>query len=315
MSFSHKPLVSVIIPLHNKGQYLTECLDSVLNQTYDNIEIIVVENCSTDNSMEIATGYLNQGIQLLTSNIPSASKARNVGINAAKGYYLQFLDADDTLPLDKIEKQVKLLYEYRYAPDVIAICEWRHRVDTRTTLNMDLIMCHDYEKPTDMLYDMAINDGSTLLHSYLVSKQLVEYSGLWDESLTKNDDGEFMARLLSNAQKIVFSRDVIVEYRNTPNSLSKGNSKKDIISEIRSLISIIRIMDQHYNPSFGDRVSKICSRHIRHYYPYFPSLRNEISIILKNRGFSNDCLKRKPGIVGWVKYFLVKCHIAPFPWD
>jgi glycosyltransferase involved in cell wall biosynthesis len=101
------PLISVIIPNYNYGQYLGEAIESVLNQTYKNIQLIVVDNESTDNSIEIASRYLD-AITLIQKPHGGVSSARNLGITVAKGQYICFLDSDDTWTAEKLEMQLEI---------------------------------------------------------------------------------------------------------------------------------------------------------------------------------------------------------------
>lgn len=97
MNHQNNPLVSVIVPVYNVEQYLDECLYSIRQQTYENLEIIVVEDCSTDKSLEVLSKHLNdQRIKLIRHEKNSGlSAARNTGIDAAKGDYIMFVDSDD----------------------------------------------------------------------------------------------------------------------------------------------------------------------------------------------------------------------------
>lgn len=109
MNRQNNPLVSVIVPVYNVEQYLDECLNSIRQQTYENLEIIVVEDCSTDKSLEVLSKHLNdQRIKLIRHEKNSGlSAARNTGIDTAKGDYIMFVDSDDLVHLSLIELCVK----------------------------------------------------------------------------------------------------------------------------------------------------------------------------------------------------------------
>lgn len=109
MNSQHTPLVSVIVPVYNVEQYLDECLNSICQQTYENLEIIVVEDCSTDNSLNTLIKYLEDSrVKLIQHEKNSGlSAARNTGIDAAKGDYIMFVDSDDLVHLSLIELCVK----------------------------------------------------------------------------------------------------------------------------------------------------------------------------------------------------------------
>ena len=109
MNRQNNPLVSVIVPVYNVEQYLDECLNSIRQQTYENLEIIVVEDCSTDQSLEVLSKHLNdQRIKLIRHEKNGGlSAARNTGIDGARGDYIMFVDSDDIVQLSLIELCVK----------------------------------------------------------------------------------------------------------------------------------------------------------------------------------------------------------------
>ena len=104
------PKVSVIIPVYNTEKYLRRCFDSVVNQTLSDIEIICINDCSTDNSLEILQEYASKDkrIKLIDFKVnKGAAIARNIGIDAATGEYIGFVDSDDFVDLDFYEKLYK----------------------------------------------------------------------------------------------------------------------------------------------------------------------------------------------------------------
>ncbi len=102
------PLVSIIIPMYNAEKYIKETIYSVLNQTYSNWEIIIVDNYSTDNSRQIVKEFLDNRIMLITLDYNSGGPARprNIGLENAKGEYIAFLDADDVWHERKLQVQI-----------------------------------------------------------------------------------------------------------------------------------------------------------------------------------------------------------------
>ncbi len=103
-------LVSIIIPVHNSEKYLDKCLNSIINQTYKNIEIITIENGSTDKSLEILKSF-EPKIKVITLNESGISPARNKGIELSTGKYIAFLDSDDTVENTFIEDLINNLKE------------------------------------------------------------------------------------------------------------------------------------------------------------------------------------------------------------
>ncbi len=104
------PLVSVVIPVYNSESTIEETLNSVINQTYDNLEIILVDDGSNDNSNQVMTSYIekhkDKEIRLITKKNGGVSSSRNAGIDESKGDFISFLDSDDQWLSGKIEKQI-----------------------------------------------------------------------------------------------------------------------------------------------------------------------------------------------------------------
>ena len=107
-------MFSIIIPLYNKADYIAETLKSVLNQTYCDYEVIVVNDSSTDNSLEVASSFQDERIHIYTKENEGVSAARNYGIMHAKYDYIAFLDADDWWESGKLKEQLKRLEETGY---------------------------------------------------------------------------------------------------------------------------------------------------------------------------------------------------------
>lgn len=110
-------LVSVITPVHNAQEYLAETIESILNQTYKNFEIILIDDLSTDSSREIIKKYESMDKRVksvLLQNNYGVAKARNEGIKKAKGRFIAFLDSDDLWKHDKLEKQINFMMNNEY---------------------------------------------------------------------------------------------------------------------------------------------------------------------------------------------------------
>jgi glycosyltransferase involved in cell wall biosynthesis len=100
------PLVSVIIPVYNYDRYLAETVESVLSQTYQHLEVIVVDDGSTDRSGEVAKSFADRGVRYCHQVHSGIGPTRNKGVELARGDFIAFLDADDRWPLEKIERQL-----------------------------------------------------------------------------------------------------------------------------------------------------------------------------------------------------------------
>lgn len=105
-------LVSIIVPVYNAEKFLNDTIKTVLEQTYNNFELLLINDCSTDNSIKLIKKYSDKRIKLINNKVNSgAAVSRNNGIKEAKGRYICFLDADDLWHKEKLEKQVKFMKE------------------------------------------------------------------------------------------------------------------------------------------------------------------------------------------------------------
>ncbi len=109
---TNKPLVSVVIPMYNAEKYIKETLNSVFNQTFKDFEVVLVNDCSSDNSLKIAEEYqkTHKNLIIITNEKNQhVAESRNIGVNNAKGKWIAFLDSDDVWFEDKLEKQINAL--------------------------------------------------------------------------------------------------------------------------------------------------------------------------------------------------------------
>ena len=118
--------ISIIVPVYNSSKYLNRCLDSLINQTYKNLEIIIVDDGSTDDSLDIIKKYsIKYGklIKFFTQKNSGQGKARNVGLKNATGDLIAFVDSDDSIELDMYEKMVSALVNHNAC---IAVCDFKY---------------------------------------------------------------------------------------------------------------------------------------------------------------------------------------------
>lgn len=115
-----QPKISVIVPVYNVEKYLKQCLDSIVNQTYKNLEIIIVNDGTKDNSMKIVENYLQDNrIKVINKENGGLASARNSGLEKVTGKYISFIDSDDWIELNMYEELVSQINDediliYRY---------------------------------------------------------------------------------------------------------------------------------------------------------------------------------------------------------
>ena len=108
-------LVSIVMPSYNTARYIGDSIDSVINQTHTNWELLIVDDCSTDNTEEVVASYNDERIRFIKKDKNSgAAESRNIALREAKGKWIAFLDSDDTWEKEKLEKQISFMIENDY---------------------------------------------------------------------------------------------------------------------------------------------------------------------------------------------------------
>ena len=215
----HK-LVSVIIPCFNAQRWLREAIDSCLEQTYPQIEIIVIDDASTDDSLEIIKSYDNQVIWESFLENRGGCYARNRGFALSRGEYIQFLDADDYILPEKIARQVDFL-EVTEADVVYG--DWRHQLHLAdaTSILEEIKISGEKE---DILESLLTN-WWTAVASILYKRIAVENSNGWDENLAVAQDRDFLISVVMNGAKVAYQSGCYSIYRRYGNVTVSTASK------------------------------------------------------------------------------------------
>lgn len=240
-----KPLVSVIIPVYNAEKYIVETVQSVLDQTYINIEIIVVNDGATDNTRQIieTTFGENKAVHLINKKNAGAAAARNTGYQAAKGDYIKFLDGDDLINPEMIEQQVSLSQD-----GSIISAKWgRFNHNDITTFNLNPEDCWQTLPAKEWIKSSWHNAQSmTNPGIFLIPKSLIEKAGLWDGTLSLLDDTEYLTRTILTAEQVIFSAESTLYYRsgnvgNLSGQLSESHAwsaYQAILKSTRHLVAV-----------------------------------------------------------------------------
>ncbi|WP_075602795.1 glycosyltransferase family 2 protein [Saccharicrinis aurantiacus] len=220
-TINRSALVSILIPLYNSELFITETIQSVLNQTYTHWECIIVDDGSTDNSYNIAKGFESDKIKIYQQVNSGACVARNLAFEKSKGEYIQYLDADDLLSPNKIEAQLKLLSD---KPNSISSCTWGRFYNSIEDVKWEQQTINkDYTSPINWLIDSWNGLGMAQTSVWLTLRLLIEKAGPWNEKLMINQDGEFFSRVLMQADSIMYSDNSKVYYRSgISTSISQG---------------------------------------------------------------------------------------------
>ena len=184
-----EPLISILIPAYNAEAWIADTIRSALNQTWSRREIIVVDDGSTDGTLLIARQFASLGVEVARQKHGGAASARNTAFSLSRGDYIQWLDADDLLAPDKVEKQMECAEKCRNRRVLLsgAWSYFGYRISKARFVATDL-WCD--LTPQEWLLRKCDQNLHMQPATWLVSRELTHAAGPWDVRLSLDDDGE-----------------------------------------------------------------------------------------------------------------------------
>jgi glycosyltransferase involved in cell wall biosynthesis len=268
------PLVSIVVPAYNAQDWIADSLRSATAQTWNRKEIIVVDDGSTDHTLDIARHFQSKCCRIVTQDNRGAAAARNTALSLSQGDYIQYLDADDLLAPDKIMRQIESI---------------DHSVSRRTLLSSSFArFMYRYHRatfiPTALWCDLSPVEwlirkvGQDLFMQtacWLVSRELTEAAGPWNTEISYNDDGEYFCRVLLGSDGVRFVPDAKVYYRRSGTGslgyLGNSDSKRNSLWRSMQLhIDYLRSLED------SERVRAACLRYLQDWIVWFHPERPDI---------------------------------------
>ncbi len=207
------PTISIIVPAYNAEHTILKTIESVQQQTFSDFELIVINDGSTDRTLELLDTVKEPRIKIFSYQNGGVSVARNRGIANARGEFIAFLDADDLWTLDKLELQLTALQQH---PKAGVAYSWTHYMDEQGKyFYADRPIFFEGNVYADLLVRNFLVSGS----NPLIRRQAIESVGEFDPTLTHGEDWEFYLRLATNWPFIVVPKQQIF-YRQTSSSAS-----------------------------------------------------------------------------------------------
>jgi glycosyltransferase involved in cell wall biosynthesis len=281
-----EPLVSVLIPAFNAEAFIADAINSALDQTWPNLEIIIVDDGSTDRTLAIAQRFASKKVRVVSQENQGAAAARNHALAMSQGDYIQWLDADDLMSADKIARQMVASREYR-DPLTLFSSGWgyfAYRTDRANFL------------PTSLWCDLSpvewlVRKMSQNLHmqtaTWLVSRELTEAAGLWDTRLCNDGDGEYFCRVLLASNGVRFVPDARVFYRITSPSRVSYIGHSDEKKDARLLSMQLHVKYLHSLEN-SDRVRAACMVYLQNwlinFYPERPDIVDKLEKLAASLG-------------------------------
>lgn len=214
------PLVSIIIPCYNASKWIAEAVQSCLDQTYSNVEIIVVDDGSTDMSLHLLKRFGSK-INLCPQKHRGGNAARNQGFRLSGGEFIQYLDADDYLLPGKIEKQIK---RFRKHDCEVVYCDWFHKHE-RGGGNSCFEEGNASGAQQDIL-ESLLKGWWAPVNAYLFRRKIVEDSGGWDESLKAAQDRGFVTSVALSGARFAYQPGNLAVYRRYGNKTVSTSNKR-----------------------------------------------------------------------------------------
>ncbi|MCH5172290.1 MAG: glycosyltransferase family 2 protein [Erysipelotrichales bacterium] len=242
--YKMKSLLSVIIPVYNVAEYLHQCLESVLAQYYEHIEVIIVNDGSTDNSDEICINYRERDNRIKVINVKNggAGRARNIGLENCTGDYITFVDADDFISTDSYSSNISY---FIIDPEIDILqfpyCRYKDGISHESLLKVEKVLSNKIS-----IYREAYENN--ILKSYMPNKifrRKVFEKIRFNESIFF-EDREILPSLIENSSKIKFSSNGLYYYRIRPGQTTASfRTPEYLFSEITSYLSIINTLKKY----------------------------------------------------------------------
>lgn len=240
----NKSKVSIIIPTYNRGYIIKKSIKSILNQSYQDFELIIVDDCSNDDTQEIVEKIQDKRIKYIKlENNSGANKARNIGIQNARYDLIAFHDSDDEWHRDKLEKQLKYLEDGKF--DIVS-CKYNQYINEKFN---SVVPLDNIDLSEDLLNKVLY--GNFMSTQTILGKKICFQVEKFDNDLPRYQDWELAIRLIQN-YKIGFLNIPLVDVYIQENSISKNPEKgliaiKEIYKKHNLLILKDKKLDSYIN--------------------------------------------------------------------
>lgn len=236
-------LVSVIIPVYNRADTIKRAVDSVLCQTHGNLELIIVDDGSTDNTVAIVKAYKDERIRIICQEHGGANKARNTGIANAKGEFIAFQDSDDAWYVDKLDTQIKLMEEENYPACYSAYNLHKNHLVHTVPVNFE-----DRNRYQEGLREVLKERNVVGTPTLIFRREVLTLLGneYFDEQMPRLQDYDFVIRLIKVCGMAYVNRPLMDAFR-TKDSISGSGTLYEaacgIIKKHNDFINVEKFMD------------------------------------------------------------------------
>ncbi len=239
----NKPLLSIVVPLYNTTDYIGRCIESVINQEYDNWELIIVDDGSTDNSLEIASNYArnDKRIKVIHQENQGVSKARNTALKEVQGELVTFIDSDDSIEPCTYRVAIDLLFKEKEC-DHVQFCQRRlvgtDRAFSEPNSHSPII------GTINLLKNWIVEeDVSWIVCNKIFKVELIKGFDFKEGSVY--EDNLYVCELLKRSKGICFSEEGAYLYHYRANSITNTHTTKNTLDMITIHTDIYREIDEY----------------------------------------------------------------------
>jgi len=299
------PLVSICMPCFNAAPWVGAALDSALAQTHAPIEIIVVDDGSTDETPAILDGYRAHGVKIIRQANAGHSTAANRALAEATGPYVKFLDADDLLHPKMVARQVAALAG---RTDAVALGEWARFYTDPAEATFNPLPMYRTALPADWLTE-ELRGGKPMMQCamFLIPRAILQRTGGWDERLSLINDFELFARVLLASGEIVHAPGARLYYRS---GLAGSASRQKSRAAAESAVLSLTLGTAHLLAAEDSARARLAAANIlrtfdHDFYPAYPDLRHRLAVRIAELGGSDltppgpPAFHRLRRLVGW----------------
>ena len=299
-----EPLISILIPAYNSQEWIADTIESATAQTWPKKEIVVVDDGSSDQTLEIARHFATKNVKVVTQPNQGAAAARNSAYSLCQGDYIQWLDADDLLAPDKVENQVRQLGNCRSQRTLLSGA-WGYFIYRTRKAKFSPSSLWSNLTPADWLYRKMSQNLHMQTDNWLVSRELSNAAGPWDVRLWRDNDGEYFCRVILASDGIEFVPEARSYYRRvgfkSVSYIGKSNKKlESLFLSMKLHIQYLRSLEE------STRTRSACLKYIRTWLPEFYPYRMDIVGQLEQMTAELGGQLEEPRL-SWKYDWIVKC--------
>lgn len=262
-------LVSILIPAYNAERWIKDTIQSALAQTWENIEVFVVDDGSTDNTAQIARKFESKSLKVISQKNGGPCYARNVAFTMCQGDFIQWLDSDDLLAPDKLSAQLSK-HNNHGGDRILYSSAWGRFFYRTSKAKFEPDILWQDMGTRDFLVRSFTSDCWMQPSSWLVSRDLTERAGPWNENLFLNDDGEYFCRVIAESSFVRFVENARCYYRyGFPGCLSSQKSPKAIASlDLSIKLCVDRLLQLEHSEETIKASIRLMNKYLSSIYPY-----------------------------------------------